>query len=176
VDVVLVEPTLRLERLVQAHQREIWRYLRFLGASPSEADDLTQETFLEVWRRPFEERGERSTQAYLRRVAKNRFLMVVRRKGRRPAVVDLEAAEGEWARHAGEDGGDARVDALAACLETLKEQARRALDLLYAEKKSRAEVAEQVGLELEGLKTLVRRAKVKLRECVERRVRREEGP
>jgi hypothetical protein len=29
-------------RLVQAHQREVWRYLRFLGASTELADDLTQ--------------------------------------------------------------------------------------------------------------------------------------
>lgn len=32
--------------LVRAHQAGVWRYLRFLGCHPDEADDLTQETFL----------------------------------------------------------------------------------------------------------------------------------
>jgi len=34
--------------LVRAHQAGVWRYLRFLGCEPSEADDLVQETFLDV--------------------------------------------------------------------------------------------------------------------------------
>ena len=44
-------------RLVQQHQAEVWRYLRFLGATAELADDLTQETFLQLLRAPFEDRG-----------------------------------------------------------------------------------------------------------------------
>ena len=139
------------------------------------ADDLTQEAFLEVWRKPFEEFSPRASAAYLRTVARNRFLMMIRREGRRPELTDLDAADSAWERHAGDDGGDSRVDALRACLETLKDQARRAIDLLYGEqRRSRAEAAELLELKVEGLKTLVRRAKVKLRECVERRVSQED--
>jgi DNA-directed RNA polymerase specialized sigma24 family protein len=34
--------------LVREHQLEVWRYLRYLGASPDLADDLAQETFVQL--------------------------------------------------------------------------------------------------------------------------------
>ena len=91
---IAVEPSVRFEQLVQAHQREVWRYLRFLGASAAEADDLTQETFLEVWRKPFVEHNERASAAYLRTVARNRFLMGVRSRGRKPRLLSTSAVRG----------------------------------------------------------------------------------
>ena len=159
------------------HQREVWRYLRFLGASTFEADDLTQETFLEVWRKPFEEITDRSSAAYLRTVARNRFLMGLRKANRRPVLTDLDAADTAWVQHAGNDGGDDRVAALRLCLEALADPGRQALRLIYGEeRRSREDVAKLVDLKPEGLKTLIRRNKLKLRECVERRLRQEERP
>ncbi len=38
------------ETILGAHHGEIYRYLRRISASASEADDLTQETFLRAWR------------------------------------------------------------------------------------------------------------------------------
>ena len=168
---VLVE--ISLERLVRAHQREVLRYLRFLGASDAEAQDLTQETYVEVWRKPFEERDPRATSAYLRQVAKHRFLMFLRARGREPALADLE---GDWVGLAGDDGGDRRVDALRGCMETLDEKPRLAIDLVYRDGDPREEVAARLDLQPEGLKTLLRRGKAKLRACVERRLREEPAP
>ena len=42
-----------LTDLVRSYQAGVWRYLRFLGAEDALADDLTQETFLTIWKRPF---------------------------------------------------------------------------------------------------------------------------
>ncbi|HRJ79073.1 MAG TPA: sigma-70 family RNA polymerase sigma factor, partial [Planctomycetota bacterium] len=70
---------LDVEALIVAHQAGVWRYLRYLGCDRAQADDLTQETFLQVLRHGFEQRGERETAAYLRKVARNCFLMSVRR-------------------------------------------------------------------------------------------------
>ena len=58
-------------KLVETYQAGIWRYLRALGCSVAEADDLTQETFLAVFQRPFDDFDPRATGAYLRRVAFN---------------------------------------------------------------------------------------------------------
>lgn len=167
----VVDPAVRFEQLVRAYQRDVWRYLRFLGANAAEADDLVQETFLEVWRKPFTEYSEKATASYLRLVAKNRFLMGVRSRGRKPKLTDLEQADSTWARLANDDAGEERVTALKTCLETLKEQARRALELVYKDRLERPEIADALGLQAEGLKTLLRRAKVRLKECVEQRLR-----
>lgn len=163
------EPKLELEQLVEAHQRGVWRYLRFLGASEAEADDLTQETFLEVWRKPFEQHSLEATASYLRTVAKNRFLMFVRARGRRPAVIDLEQAEHDFAQFARVDGGDAQVEALNDCMGKLDGRARQAVDLFYRDGHSREEAAQLMNIKEEGFKTLLRRIKEILRECMERR-------
>lgn len=164
------EPRLELEQLVETHQRGVWRYLRFLGASEPEADDLTQETFLEVWRKPFEQHSRDATASYLRAVAKNRFLMFVRARGRRPAVVELEQAEHDFARFARDDGGDAHVEALSECMAKLDGRARQAVELFYRDGHSREQAARLMNMKEEGFKTLLRRIKESLRECMERRV------
>ncbi len=160
-------PKLELEELVDTHQHGVWRYLRFLGASEAESDDLTQETFLEIWRKPFEQISTQATAAYLRSVAKNRFLMFIRARGRRPAVLDLDAAEQEFAAFAAEDGGDAQVDALTDCMGKLDGRARQAVDLFYRDGHAREEAAKLMGMKDEGMKTLLRRIKEILRECME---------
>ena len=65
--------------LIETHQAGVWRYLRALGCQPAQADDLTQETFLAVLRKPFEYRGREAAAAYLRRVARRQWLMSARK-------------------------------------------------------------------------------------------------
>ncbi|MBN2474292.1 MAG: RNA polymerase sigma factor [Pirellulales bacterium] len=157
--------------LVRAHQAGVWRYLRFLGCDPTEADDLVQETFLAVLRKGFEVRSPAETAAYLRTVARNRLLMARRQQSNHPPVVDLEAAEAVWARVAGEDGLSDYLAALGDCLQkAVGPRARQALELQYRDRASRAEIAAELRLAVEGVKTLLRRARSALRDCVERRL------
>ncbi|MHC4954424.1 MAG: RNA polymerase sigma factor [Planctomycetota bacterium] len=156
--------------MVRDHQAALWRYLRYLGCEPSAAEDLVQESFLAVWRKPFEDRGARATSAYLRTVARNQFLMAVRKKRVRPAFRQLDDADQLWAESMGEDEGDAYRSALKACLATLKERPRRALDLFYGKRSSREDVGRQLSMTAAGVKTLLRRARDSLRACVERRL------
>ena len=157
--------------LVRAHQGGVWRYLRFLGASATEADDLVQETFLAVLREGFEERSPAQTAAYLRTVARNRLLMARRKERNSPLTVDLEAAEAVWARVAGEDGLNDYLTALSHCLEAaVTPRVRRALELQYRQRASRAEIAAKLDLAVEGVKTLLRRGRSALRDCVERKL------
>jgi len=163
-----------LAGLVRAHQAGLWRYLRFLGCDASEADDLVQETFLAVLRKGFDERSPAETAAYLRTVARNRLLMARRKRNGHPPDVDLEAAEAVWARAAGEDGLGGYLAALSECLEkAVTPRVRRALDLKYRDRAGRSEIAEQLGMAVEGVKTLLRRARAALRDCVERKIGRE---
>lgn len=64
----LVQPELRkrVEEIFTLHASDVWRALRSLGASESDADDLTQEVFLVVYRKlpEFEERSLISTWLY----------------------------------------------------------------------------------------------------------------
>ena len=74
------------ERLVVAHQAMVWRYLRFLGCPPADADDLVQDTFLAVFGKAIEAFPDDEGRRYLRKVAKHAWLKRIEREGRTPRV------------------------------------------------------------------------------------------
>lgn len=164
-------PAIDLASLIASHQAGVWRYLRVLGCSAAEADDLTQETFLAVWQRPFQQYSAAATATYLRTVARNLFLTARRRGSKQVPLGELEELEAAWVRWAAEDGGHHLLSALEECLQTVAERTRQALDLRYRDGCSRAEIAAAVGLSEDGAKNLLQRAKQHLRKCLERRMR-----
>jgi RNA polymerase sigma-70 factor (ECF subfamily) len=160
-----------LTRLVQQHQAGVWRYVRFLGAERAEADDITQETFLAIARAAFVERDERQTAGYLRVVARNRLLALRRKQRREINTVELEAAESVWAAAAGPDGSlAAYLEALRTCVDGLEGRSRQAIDLHYRDGASREAIAESLDMKPDGVKTLLRRTREVLRECIERKL------
>ncbi len=158
-----------LVELMQAHQASVWRYLRFLGCDAAQADDLTQETFLAVHRKPFEERSAEATAVYLRTVARNLFLMSLRRARRRAIVANLEVIEEVWQQFAADDG-EAYREAMRDCVETLAGRARQAIDLFYRDQRSRAEIARELEMTEDGVKSLLRRTREILRKCVQGKI------
>lgn len=157
--------------LIRRFQTGIWRYLRYLGADPMEADDLVQETFLAVLRGKFEHRDDRQTSAYLRKVARNQLLQVRRRQGNELCTVELVAAESVWASAAPDDGLENYLSALRDCLQNVTDRARQAIELVYRDRCQRIEAADQLNMKPEGIKTLLRRTRATLRACVERKVK-----
>ncbi len=155
--------------LVRRHQSEIWRYLRFLGCQDAQADDVTQETFLAVLKKPPTSRDLAAVRAYLRSVARNTFLALLR-KTSREAEFDLDAAERIWAESHPRDGGDQRLAALDDCLDQLEGRARQAIYLAYRDTKSRSDIAATLEMSEDGVKSLLRRTRDVLRQCVERKV------
>ena len=156
-----------LDTLWRDHGVDLKRFLRVLGASHAEAEDAAQEAFLQALRTPPQERSRAETAAWLRTVAKNGFLKSLR-KTRRVVAIDMQTIEQDWAAVAGDDGAQARVDALKRCISFLDERERRALHLRYTLNASRERMAEDLGLSEGGVKNLLERVKTKLKECVER--------
>ena len=160
-----------LASLVREHQADVWRYLRYLGAAAEDADDLTQETFLAVARAPFELRSRCETAAYLRTAARNQLLMLRRRQGRQICTVEMAAAEDVWAETIVTGDSNEFVDALSRCYETLVGRAREAVDRFYRNGESREQLAARFEISADGVKTLLRRTRASLKDCIERRLR-----
>jgi RNA polymerase sigma-70 factor (ECF subfamily) len=154
-------------QLVERYQVGIWRYLRALGCEPAMADDLTQETFLSVLQHPFEDLGPAATAGYLRRVAHNHFVSAVRRAGKVMAVEQIEDFDRSWVRWAGQDEGEARLEALKECFGQLTDRAQMALEMRFRDRASRAGLAAALGITEHGAKNLMQRAKHQLRHCIE---------
>ncbi len=162
---------LEVTELVGRHQVGVWRYLRALGAEPALADDLVQDTFLEILRRPLQQFSDAATASYLRRVAHNLFISRRRREKRMTVTEHVEQFEQTWMRWAGFDSGSSALDALAECLGHLTERAQLALRLRFAKNASREDIASELGITGHGAKNLMQRAKSQLKECVERKIR-----
>ncbi len=161
-----------LASLLRQHQAGVWRYVRFLGADTTEADDVTQETFLALARGGFVERDERQTAGYLRVVARNQLLALRRRQHREVNTVELEAADSVWAAAAGPDGSLSNyLEALRDCLAQIEGRARDAIDMHYRDHAGRDAMASQLGMKPDGVKTLLRRTREVLRECIERKIK-----
>ena len=154
-------------RLIQTHQTGVWRYLRALGCDPTLAEDITQETFLAILQRPFQDINDAATAAYLRTTAFNLFISHKRRAGKMTAVEDIEELDRTWAEWAGNDAGEALLDALRDCLQGLTERARLALEMRFREESSRAAIASVLNITEHGAKNLMQRAKQQLRDCIE---------
>ena len=158
--------------LVRQHQTDVWRYLRFLGCDATEAEDLTQETFLAVLRSPLEQRSTGETAGYLRRVARNQLLMLRRRQGREPALAELSAAENVWEAATVDGRFDPHLAALEDCLKSVvAPRAREAVAMHYADGASREGIAAALAMTADGVKTLLRRTRAVLRDCIERKLR-----
>ena len=88
-----------LERLIQRHVGPLRRYAS--GRLPrwardlADTDDLVQDTLLRAFSRmdTFEMRGVGALQAYLRQAVMNRLRDELRRRGRAPSLVDVDAIE-----------------------------------------------------------------------------------
>ena len=76
------------EHLYQSHSRRVYALCLRMVGNPTEAEDLTQEAFLQMYRKIQTFRGESSFSTWLHRVTVNIVLMKLRRK--KPAEVSLE--------------------------------------------------------------------------------------
>jgi RNA polymerase sigma-70 factor (ECF subfamily) len=85
------------EYLYKAHNRRVYNLCLRMAKNPAEAEDLTQQTFLQVFRKIETFRGDSGFSTWLHRVTVNMVLMHLRRK--KPAEILFEDLA-----HPGSDG------------------------------------------------------------------------
>ncbi len=163
-------PIADIQTLIDQYQAPIWRYLRVLGCDEVLADDLTQDTFVALLRRPMEYLSGAATSAYLRRVAYHLLIDYRRRNKRVVLTPELEHSDQLWVRWVGGDCDHEIFEYLNSCFERLSIRAQRSLRMRFAENASREAIAEDLGISPNGAKNLMQRAKNQLKECVETRL------
>lgn len=154
---------------IQRHQTPLYWYLRSLRCPADLIEDCMQEALTRAIRRPFVLRmRERSAGRWLRTTARNAYLMELRRRRRRPEILDLDAVD-----RAFEELHDTRLaeDALRACIDGLAPRAQRAVELRYHQGAGRAVMARELGVSEDGVKSMLRRIRSALRACVEEKLR-----
>ncbi len=82
-------------------------------------------------------------------------------------VENIEELDDVWGKWAGQDNGEELILKLKSCLQSLTDRARRALEMRFRGRHTRARIAEALGITEHGAKNLMQRAKKQLRECIE---------
>lgn len=160
------------EVLYHLHKRRVYSLCLRMTANTAAAEDLTQEAFLQLFRKIGTFRGESAFSTWLHRMAVNVVLMQLRKKGL-PLVSLEETMESEEESPKKEPGAeDVR---LAGSLNRLQlEQAigdlppgYRMVFLLHdVEGYEHNEIAEMVGCSIGNSKSQLHKARMKLRELL----------
>ena len=166
------------EELVNRNQERVYRLALRLTGSPADAEDVLQDTFLQVHRSLDSFRGDSRFTTWLYRVTTNAALMLLRaRKRRRTDSLDehLPAFEssGRLANEDGDYGRAARADELIerrqlgdriiAALEQLDDGYRTVFVLRDLEELSTEETAELLGMTPGAVRQRLHRARLMLR-------------
>jgi len=160
------------ELLYHLHKRRVYSLCLRMTANTAAAEDLTQEAFLQLFRKIGTFRGESAFSTWLHRMAVNVVLMQLRKKGL-PLVSLEETIETEEESPKKEPGAeDVR---LAGSINRLQlEQAigdlppgYRMVFLLHdVEGYEHNEIAEMVGCSIGNSKSQLHKARMKLRELL----------
>ncbi|MDA2912645.1 sigma-70 family RNA polymerase sigma factor [Acidobacteriia bacterium AH_259_A11_L15] len=168
------------ERLYHLHKGRVYSVCLRMVGNPAEAEDLTQEAFLQLFRKIHTFRGESAFSTWLHRLAVNVVLMQLRRKVLPQVSLD-EPVETDEAGH-GPLRELGQVDPrLAGSLDrvTLEDAVAqlppgyRTIFVLHdVEGYEHNEIAEMLGCSIGNSKSQLHKARLRLRELLQERGRR----
>jgi RNA polymerase sigma-70 factor, ECF subfamily len=162
-----------LANLVIGEQRNLIAFLTMLTGDRFAADDLFQETFLELTRLRCKFKPGTNFAAWARSVARFQALRYMRTRQKdhinfTPELISRLAET--WDEMAYSPEHDNRESALKYCMEELQYHHRNVLKWRYKERRSHKYIAEQLERSADAVKMLVSRLHKKLRYCVESRL------
>jgi RNA polymerase sigma-70 factor (ECF subfamily) len=146
----------------------VWTLARRFSESVVDAEDASQEIFLEIWKSAARFDPTRGSEAlFITTVARRRLIDRLRARNRRPPTeaYDEEAADADLAAH---DSAEPRffaaeIDAAKAALAELDAGEREALLLGIVEGMTHSEIATRTSRPLGTVKTQLRRGLEKVR-------------
>jgi RNA polymerase sigma-70 factor (ECF subfamily) len=153
---------------MDAYGNLVWALARRLSASTADAEDATQEIFIEIWRsaRRYDP-AVASEAVFIATIARRRLIDRIRARKRRPAteVFDEELTPNP---DSGADAGALAVDVSIAsrALAELGESQREILLLGIVEGLTHSEIALATGKPLGTVKTQMRRGLMKIRDLL----------
>lgn len=170
----------RFADLVSKYRSPIHRYVLAVVRNPTVAEDLTQETFLRVFRKLETLRDDTKVSAWLYRISTNLCRDHYRRSSRSPKTVSIEASREDECTALQETLADRdrppldqwlEQDEMSACVQKYIEDlpdAYRAVVLLHdLEGMTDSEIAKMLGCSRGAVKIRLHRARARLKSALE---------
>lgn len=163
--------------LVAEHADSVYRLAFRLSGNPHDADDLTQETFMRVFR-SLKHYQPGTFEGWLHRITTNLFLDMVRHRSK----IRMEALPEDYERLPGTDMTPeqaynvANLDpALQAALDQLSPDFRVAVVLCDVVGMSYDEIADTLGVKMGTVRSRIHRGRTQLRASLEAAAQKDEG-
>lgn len=147
----------------------VWSLARKM--CPNDAEDATQEIFVEIWQKAHKFDPERSSEAgFIALVARRRLIDRIR--SGRSKVATFAPGEDEWQLTSSPSADPLEVADEAAkaanCMKKLSDEQQKILALSIHHGTSQSKIADQLGMPLGTVKSFARRALIQVRDCMGR--------
>jgi len=161
------DPT-AVDTFLKRHSHMVWGLARRFCRSAEDAEDATQEIFVDVWKSAARYDAEHGSEVtFLMTIARRRLIDRARRSGRRPAAELLEDA-GTIAAAPSQDRAELHDEVQRAqqALSQLRPEQREVLDLALGQGRTHQEISAAIGIPLGTVKSHARRGLIRLREML----------
>jgi len=144
----------------------VWSLARRLSRSPSDAEDATQEIFLDVWRSAARyDASQGSDKVFIAMIARRRLIDRLRKSTAEPPMDTVDVLEQvAWADPGTASETSSEADRAARAMQELKPDQRQVLELGLLHGLSQSEIAARLQLPLGTVKSFMRRGLIKVRE------------
>jgi RNA polymerase sigma-70 factor (ECF subfamily) len=156
------------ERLYRTHANRVYSLCARMSGSRSKGEELTQDVFVRTWEKLPQFRGESAFSTWLHRLAVNVVLNARKTEGKQTSRTEENEEEGDrWDESARAPMYIERMD-LADAIAKLPAGARKVFVLHDVEGFKHEEIAQLMGITSGGSKAQLHRARLLLREALER--------
>jgi RNA polymerase sigma-70 factor (ECF subfamily) len=170
------------EALYQLHKRRVYSLCLRMVSNPVTAEDLTQEVFMQLFRKISTFRGESAFSTWLHRLTVNLVLMNIRKKGIDEISMDQEPDDENLDLPKREYGSDdlhlvGAIDrvTLEKSIAELPKGYRSFFVLHDVEGYEHNEIASMVGCSIGNSKSQLHKARMKLRQILQRKIETEKN-
>ena len=161
-------------QLVERHKDAVIGTVAKMLGNPSDAEDISQQVFLRIWRNAKRYRPDAKFTTYLYTITRNLVFNETRRRSRKKEVSSDEREEhsNQWVEASPDRQPDAELlqaelrSAVDAAIAALPEVQRMAVVLRRYEQLPYEEIAEVLHTSLPAVKSLLFRARTTLRESL----------
>ena len=164
---------MNLDEIIDEYYGKIYKLcLFYLNNNGSEAEELTQEIFLKVFKKQSSFKGESGIYTWIYRIAVNTLINYIKRK----KIVEffsfesIPEVEGEVADPAEQMEQDEnqkqKLELFQACIKRLSNREKAAFFLFHYRELRQKEIAEIMETSVSAIESLIHKAMKKMKKCV----------
>lgn len=153
-----------MTRCIDQFGRLVWSITRRYVQPDTEAEDVVQETFAELWEKADRFDGTRASAAtFIGLIARRRSIDWLRRKKRRPELEPLPDDFDQKLSAPSSHSPRVDTESLHGALKQLPAEIRELFEMHFTRGLTHPEIADQTGLPLGTVKTRLRRGLITMR-------------